>query len=49
MAKQAVFTLADRLLRGGLGITDGIRLVPVVPHEAESYILHLTSYISHLT
>ena len=30
MAKQAVFTLADRLLRGGIGISDGIRLVPIV-------------------
>ena len=31
MAKQAVFTLADRLLRGGgNGIMDGIRLVPIV-------------------
>ena len=30
MAKQAVFTLADRLLRGGTGISDGIRLVPIV-------------------
>jgi hypothetical protein len=30
MAKQAVFALADRLLRGGIGISDGIRLVPIV-------------------
>ena len=29
MAKQAVFTLADRLLRGA-GANDGIRLVPIV-------------------
>ena len=29
MAKQAVFTLADRLLRG-TGTNDGIRLVPIV-------------------
>ena len=31
MAKQAVFTLADRLLRADGGATnDGIRLVPIV-------------------
>ena len=29
MAKQAVYTLADRLLRGS-GSNDGIRLVPIV-------------------
>ena len=31
MAKQAVYTLASRLLSGtGGGVTDGIRLVPIV-------------------